>query len=391
MTGKPDQPRRDKTRLVQLGRKNDDYPAPVNIPVMRASTMLFDTIANANATLAKSNAGLPVLRYGARGTANAFALQEMITDIEGGDTTMLFPTGLAAIAHIFISLLRSGDHVLLAESIYRPARELATDFLPQRGIDCEFYDGGHEQMAKRLRPETRMVYLDNPGSIIYDIQDVPAMAKILDGRDTLLVVDNTWGAAGLYRPLQLGADISVIAVTKYIAGHSDIMMGSVTANARCAGVLKKDALLLGQTVSPDDAYLALRGIRSAAARLAMHQSHAREVVAWLQTHPLVERILYPALETDPGHALWKRDFDGANGLFTLEFKPHITQEHANSFAESLQMFGIGVSWGGFESLVLVYAAVPGWSGGRVARLHIGLEDPRDLITDLDNALAQLPS
>lgn len=380
----------DKTRFVRMGRSHkDEAPTTVNPPIVRASTVLYGTVEKMGDLRRRSDAGENVLRYGSRGTSTAFALMDAITQIEGGSGTMLFPTGLAAIAHVFVSALRPGDHMLLAESVYRPARALATDFLPQRGIACEFYPGGHDEIAKRLKPNTRMVYLDNPGSIIYDIQDVPAIARLLQDRDTLLAVDNTWGAAGLYRPIQLGADISIIAVTKYIAGHSDIMMGSVTANARAAPALENDARMLGQIVPPDDAYMALRGIRTAAARLAMHQAHTMDVIAAIRDEEPVEQVLYPALETDPGYNLFKRDFTGANGLFTIVFKPEITQHQADVFADSLELFGLGASWGGYESLVMVYPQVPGWSGGTVARLHIGLEEPADLIADLRQALARM--
>ncbi len=383
-------PRRQKTRFVRLGRDHGAAPpTTVNPPIVRASTVLYGTVDKMIDIRKRGDAGEHILRYGSRGTSTTFALEQAITEIEGGAYTTLFPTGLAAIAHAFISVLRPGDHVLLADTIYGPTRTLATDFLPQRGVTCEFYPGGHEEVAKRLRDNTRMVFLDNPGSIVYDIQDVPALAALLHGRETVLAVDNTWGAAGLYRPITLGADISIVAVTKYIAGHSDIMMGSVTANERCAKALRDDARILGQVVSPDDAYQALRGLRTVAARLAMHQSHAEEVVGWLAQHPLVERVLYPALESDPGHHLWKRDFAGANGLLTIEFKSDVDQRRANAFAEALELFGLGASWGGFESLVMVYGKVAGWTGGRVARLHIGLEDPHDLIADLEQALAKI--
>ncbi len=380
----------DKTRLVRMGRDHE-APAPttVNPPIVRASTVLYGTIDRMGDIRRRSDTGERILRYGSRGTTTTFALMDAITEIEGGESTMLFPTGLAAIGHVFVSALRPGDHILLAESVYRPARSLATDFLPQRGVECEFYPGGHDEIAKRLRANTKMVYLDNPGSIIYDIQDIPAIAKLLKGRDTLLAVDNTWGAAGLHRPLTLGADISIVAVTKYIGGHSDIMMGSVTANARAATGLEEDARLLGQIVPPDDAYMALRGIRTVGARLTIHQAHAREVIAAIERAPQIAEILYPPLESDPGHALWKRDFTGGNGLFTIVFKDHITQAQANTFAESLGLFGLGASWGGYESLVMVYPQVPGWSGGVVARLHIGLEDPGDLIADIHQALERM--
>jgi cystathionine beta-lyase len=302
---------------------------------------------------------------------------------------MLFPSGLAAIAHVFHSLLAPGDHVLLAETIYGPARAIAVEHLARRGVACEFYRGGHETVAGLLRAHTRMVYLDNPGSIVYDIQCLPELAHLLRGRETLLAVDNTWGCPGLHRPLKLGADISIVALTKYVAGHSDLVMGAVAAGGRCADRLWRDANLFGQTVSPDDAFSVLKGLRTAAARLAMHQAHAKEVIGWLQRQPAVARVLYPALPSDPGHVVWRRDFAGANGLLSVEFKPHITAADGDRFIDSLRLFGIGASWGGFESLALTYPRVNGWDGGALVRLHIGLEDPADLIADLARGFAAL--
>ena len=236
-----------------------------------------------------------------------------------------------------------------------------------------------------------MIYLDNPGSIVFDIQDVPALARVCRGRgnDILIAVDNTWGAPGLYRPLTLGADISIIAITKYIAGHSDLLMGSVTGNERCADLLYKTAGLLGQNVAPDDAYTALRGLRTAHARLSLHQANAMAVIKWLQQQPEVERILYPALETDPNYALWKRDFNGANSLFSVAFKQQVSAADASRFVDSLRMFGIGASWGGYECLALTYPPdrLKGWNGGALIRLHVGLEDPADVIADLQLGFA----
>ena len=381
---------REKTRLVHAARsKPVSGVGTVNPPVVRGSTVLYRDIATRKEVRARRDKGERVFSYGATGTPTTFALEDAINEIEAGTRTMLLPTGLAAIAHVFLSLLKPGDHLLLAETVYAPARSIALNYLSKRGIACEFYPGGHEEVARRLRPETAMVYLDNPGSIIYDIQDVPAIAKVLAGRDTLLAVDNTWGCPGIYRPLTLGADISVVAVTKYVAGHSDLVMGSVSAGPRCADQLWRDAGLLGQTVSPDDAFSALKGLRTAAARLAMHQAHTREVIGWLQAQPPVARILYPALEGDPGHALWKRDFRGANGLFSVEFKAGIAQADVDRMVDALRLFGIGASWGGFESLALTYPSIPGWRGGALVRLHIGLEDPADIIADLGQAFAAL--
>ena len=381
---------RKKTRLVHASRARlTGEVGTVNPAVVRASTVLYRDIATRRAVQARRAKGERTFSYGANGTPTTFALEDAINEIEGGVRTVLLPTGLAAIAHTFLATLRPGDHVLLADTVYGPARSIAVDYLAKRGIDCEFYPGGHQEVEKRLKPATRMVYLDNPGSIVYDIQDVPALARLLAGRDTLLAVDNTWGCPGLYRPLALGADISIVAVTKYIAGHSDLVMGSVSAGERCADQIWGDARLLGQTVSSDDAYSALKGLRTAAARLAMHQAHTAEVIAWLQQQPQVKRILYPALADDPGHALWKRDFTGANGLLSVEFNPNVAPADADRFVDSLRLFGIGASWGGYESLALTYPSIHGWSGGALVRLHIGLEDPADIIEDLARGFAAL--
>ncbi|MEL6873041.1 MAG: PLP-dependent aspartate aminotransferase family protein [Pseudomonadota bacterium] len=376
-----------KTRYVHIARDHTDAPRKsVNPPIVRASTVLYDNVATMVETRDLDAAGERVFRYGARGTPTSFALEEAITDVEGGAGTLLFPTGLAAVAHPFLSILRPGDHVLFAETVYGPARALATEYLPQRGITCEFYPGGHEQVAALIQDRTRMVYLDNPGSIVFDIQDVPAIRAAISDRDIALVVDNTWGCPGLYRPILLGADISVVAITKYVAGHSDVMMGSVTSNARYLKQLREDCDLLGQTVSPEDAYLALRGLRTAEARLAMHQVHTNKVADWLAAHPKIAEVLYPPREGDRHHSLFERDFAAGNGLLSVAFAPGVSQESVNRFVDGLKLFGLGASWGGFESLALVYGKVPGWDGGRIARLHIGLEEPDDLIADLAQSL-----
>jgi cystathionine beta-lyase len=378
----------EKTRIVHFGRDHTDAPRKaVNPPVVRGSTVLYQDCQTLRETRAMDETGERVFRYGARGTPTTFQLEAAITDIERGTGTLLFPTGLAAVAHPMLSLLRPGDHALFGDTIYGPARALATEFFPQRGVECEFYAGGADAVAERLRPNTKMVYIDNPGSIIFDIQDIPAIAKQLEGRETYLVVDNTWGAPALHRPIELGADVSLVAITKYIAGHSDILMGSVTANARCFEAMRKDSYLLGQTVSPDDAYQALRGLRTAATRFAAHEATAHKVIALLKQQPLVAKTFYPPDPADDHHALWKRDFSGGNGLLSFAFEDGITQEQVDRFVDALDLFGIGASWGGYESLVMIYGKVPGWDGGRVVRLHVGLEDAGDLMADLAQAFA----
>jgi cystathionine beta-lyase len=379
-----------KTRFVHVARGGSPNEARgVNPPVVRASTVLYPSVQAMGDIWTRRNRGERLFSYGARGTPTAYALEDAIAEIEGGARTMLFPTGLAAIAHTFLSLVRPGDHMLMADTIYGPARAIARRYLAERGVECEFYAGPAEVAIARRRPNTRMIYLDNPGSIVYDVQDVPALATACAGTDTLVVVDNTWGAPGLHRPLALGADVSIVALTKYVAGHSDMLMGSVSASARCAEALWRDANLFCNAVSPDDAYQVLRGLRTAGARLAMHQAHAMEVMTWLTKHPKVARVLCPALPADPGHALWTRDFDGFNGLFTVELAAGATQAQADAIADGLALFGLGASWGGYESLVITYPdGVAGWRGGPLVRLHVGLEDPADLIADLEQALAR---
>ncbi|CAN0331928.1 unnamed protein product, partial [Phaeothamnion confervicola] len=305
---------KDKTRMVHAGRPQfAGATRAVSPPLVRASTVLYGSSAHLRETAMRRHAGERNFSYGARGTPTVYALEDALTEIEGGSRTQLFPTGLAAIAHVFLSLLKPGDHVLLAETIYGPARAIADDYLVQRGIECEYYPAGAAgpaEVARRLKANTRLVYLDNPGSIVFDVQDLPAIAAAVraKGSAALIGVDNTWGAAGIYRPLALGADISVVALTKYIAGHSDITMGSVTAKAPIADQLWRDSGLLGQTVSPDDAYQVLRGLRTVSARIEQAHRHAMDVVAWLQRQPQVETVLFPPLPGDPGHALWQRDF-----------------------------------------------------------------------------------
>lgn len=387
---------RPMTRLVHAARPRTDGPSsPVNPPVVRASTVLYRDTAAAREVVRRRQSGERVLTYGARGTPTTFLLEEALNEVEQGDRTQLFPTGLAAIAHVFLSLLRPGDHALLADTIYDPARQIADHYLTPRGIACEYHPAGAagpSEVRRRLRPNTRLVYLDNPGSIVFDIQDLPALvAQVRSaGSDAVVAVDNTWGAAGLYTPLALGADVSIVALTKYIGGHSDFLMGSVTAKGEVAKRLWRDAELLGQTVSPDDAWMMLRGLRTVAGRLAQQAAHAAVVAAWLQGRPEVERLLYPSLPGDPAHELWKRDFKGTNSLFSIVLASHFDSAASDRMLNALRIIGIGASWGGFESLALNYPhGVNGWSGGTIVRLHVGLEDPADIIRDLEQGLAAL--
>lgn len=378
------------TRIVHAGRDLDSGGGrPVNPPVVRWSSVLFDDLAHMRETEAQGQ-----LSYGANGNPTAQALEAFVTELEGGHGTRLYPTGLAAIAQMFQAYLRPGDHVLITDAVYGPVRRLAKDYLEPFGIEYSFFATDGSDVESRLQPNTRMVYAEVPGSLAYEMCDLPALSILCKRRGVLLAVDNTWGSGVIYRPLQLGADISVMALTKYIAGHSDVMMGSVTTTEDCWQPLARMNTAVGNTVSPDDAYLVLRGARTVRARLALHQQNALKVAAWLQGRNEVVRVLHPALPEDPGHALWKRDCTGANGLLSFEFKQR-DNTVIDRFVAALTLFGVGYSWGGYESLVSVVTSrgtrtVADWSqNGPMIRLHIGLENPDDLIHDLEQAFAAI--
>ncbi|MBP0624056.1 cystathionine beta-lyase [Cupriavidus consociatus] len=382
------------TRLAHAGR-TPGVPGgqPVNPPVVRASTVLFESVAQQREMRTHRNSER-LFTYGARGNPTSFALEDMVTMLEGGYRTRLFPTGLAAAAMTLLAYVRPGQHVLLPDCVYEPVRNLADGFLRQHGIATDFYAADGSGLAARLRPETRLVYVEAPGSLAYEMCDLPAIAALAHAHGALVAADNTWGSGLLYRPLELGADISLMAATKYLSGHSDVMMGTVCTTEAVWQQLSAVADAFGMTVSPDDAYLVQRGIRSLGARLAQHQEGALAVANWLRERPEVAQVFCPALSDDPHHALWRRDCHGTNGLlsFTLRTPAPVAAER---FVDSLQLFGIGASWGGFESLAMLAdmrraRSVTDWSGhGTVIRLHIGLEGVADLLADLEQAFAAI--
>ncbi|WP_420995402.1 cystathionine beta-lyase [Cupriavidus sp. 30B13] len=378
---------RPLTRLAHGGRPSVvDGGQPVNPPLVRASTVLFDSTAQMREMRGRRGSER-LFTYGARGTPTAFALEDMVTELEGGYRTRLFPTGLAAAAMTLLACLRPGEHVLLPDCVYEPVRKLATGFLARHGIAASFYAGDGHDLQARLRPETRLVYVETPGSLAYEMCDLPAIAAIAHRHGALVAADNTWGSGLLYRPLALGADISLMAATKYLSGHSDVMMGTVCTTEAAWPALAGLADAFGIAVSPDDAYLVQRGMRTLGARMAQHERSALAVARWLQARSEVAEVFCPALPGDPGHALWQRDCHGTNGLlsFSLRGSAPGAAEH---FVDSLALFGIGASWGGFESLAVLAdmrgaRSVTDWSArGQVVRLHIGLEDSGDLIADL---------
>ncbi|MGN2411290.1 cystathionine beta-lyase [Pseudomonas syringae] len=379
---------RAHTALSQRGRSASSGPGlAVNPPVVRISTVLFDSLNSLREAEMRTKGPERSLTYGANGNPTAFALQDLVSELEGAHGTCLYPTGLAAVAQMFQSFLRPGDHVLLTESVYGPVRRLANTLLKAFDIQFDFYAADGSDVESMIKANTRMIYAEVPGSLTFDMCDLPALSQLCKAKSLLLAVDNSWGSGVLYKPLELGADISLMALTKYVAGHSDVMMGSVSTTENHWQTLKTMNTAVGNTVSPDDAYLVLRGARSLAARMAMHERHAMQVAQWLQGQPQVARVLYPALPDDPGHAIWKRDFHGCNGLLSFEFKT-ADRQVLDRFVSALKLFGIGYSWGGFESLITeIEQHGPDRGAGPMLRLQIGLESPEDLIDDLQNGFA----
>ncbi|HEX3061460.1 MAG TPA: cystathionine beta-lyase, partial [Usitatibacter sp.] len=322
------------------------------------------------------------------------AFEELMVELEGGHRAVTLPSGLAAVAVAILACAKAGDHVLVTDSAYGPTRRFCARTLARFGVETTFYDprigAGIEAL---FRPETRVVYLESPGSLTFEVQDFPAIASLAHSRGAAVIHDNTWATGMFFHSFDHGADLVVQAATKYPAGHSDVLIGSVVANEAWWPRLRDASRDLGQTASPDDIFLAVRGMRTLATRLARHEASALQVARALQSHPAVKRVLHPALPDDPGHALWKRDFLGSSGLFALELAPASGAQVAR-FVEGLECFAIGYSWGGYESLVVPAnlrgaRSVRPWEGGPLIRLQIGLEDPGDLLTDLDRALESM--
>lgn len=385
----PDTPKHPATVVVQGGRRPEWTGAVVNPPVWRASTILYPDTAALKDGLRHNADGH--WHYGRRGTPTQWSLAEALTDLDPGAVgTMLYPSGAAAVAGALLSILKPGDHLLMTDSAYDPTRRLCDAYLAPRGIETTYYDpcigSGIDAL---VQPNTRAIFMESPGSLTFEVQDVPAIVAVAKARGLVTLIDNTWATPLCLPVMAIGVDLSIIACTKYIVGHSDVMLGSVTSGAATWDALRLTAQVLGQCVSPDDAFLAARGLRTLDVRLARHRESALEIAHWLKAHPKVARVLHPALPDCPGHDIFARDFRGATGLFAFT----LASGDVNRVVDALKHFGIGYSWGGFESLALpteparCRSAVP-WTGGTVIRLQIGLEDVRDLLADLAQALDQ---
>jgi len=378
------------TLLTHLGRDPGKYEGMVNTPVFRTSTVIFPDLESYEA---RGGNDYKKVRYGLYGTPTTFSLEEAVARMEGGYQAVAVPSGLAAITAALCAFAKSGDHLLVADCVYSPTRNFCDRQFKAYGVDVQYYDPliGAE-IGKLIKPNTKAVFCEAPGSLTFEMQDIPAIAEVAHANGLVVLADNTWGTPYFFRSFEHGVDVSIHAATKYIAGHSDVLMGIIVTNERCWLPVRKTVADFGYGVSPDDCYATLRGFRTIGVRMKQQMSNAIRIARWLEARPEVQRVLYPALETDPGYAIWRRDFEGAASLFSFVLSP-AGEKAIAAFINALQLFGIGSSWGGFESLVTVahitkYRTATRWNpGGPTIRLHIGLEDPDDLIADLDRALA----
>ncbi len=377
---------KDNTKLVAAGRPHKRPAHPVNMPVERASTMLFPTYDD-------YLEGAKNITYGRLGVSTHRAFEEAVTALEGGYETRLAPSGLQACTAAILAFVSAGDHVLMTDSAYDPTRKFCDRFLKRFGVETTFYDplATKQEIAALMRPVTKVIFAESPGSLTFEVQDLPALAEAAHEGGAKLIVDNTWSGGYFCKPIGLGADVSLQAATKYLVGHADCLVGTITSvDEQTASKIYYSLLQIGSNVSADDAYLALRGMRTLSTRLERHERNALDLAKWLGKRTEVERVIHPALKSCPGHAHWKRDFTGSSGLFSVVLKP-VPLPAIKTFFNAFTLFGIGFSWGGFESLA-VHAhpekdrSATSWiEEGPVVRFHAGLEDIDDMKIDLERA------
>jgi cystathionine beta-lyase len=386
-TNHPTRTHRIDTEIVTVGRNPSEQFGYVNPPVYRGSTVLYPDLAS----FEQRKARYPYGRYGSPTTDS---LEAGLTLLEGGAGTVLTSSGLSAIAVALQSCLKAGDHLLLTDSCYAPTRRFCDNLMSKFGVNIEYYDPRiGAGISDLVRPETAAIFMESPGSQTFEVQDVPAITDVARQHNIVTMIDNTWATPLYFRPLDLGVDISIHAATKYVGGHSDVMLGTVTANEKTWSQVKTTWQLLGECAGPDVAWLGQRGLRTLSVRLNRQMASGIEIARWLEGRSEVAQVLHPALESHPDHALWKRDFKGASSLFSVVLKPG-PKEALAAFINDLELFGIGASWGGYESLVLpfdpraVRTATTWEADGPAVRLHIGLEDTADIIADLEAGFAR---
>ncbi|QIR24447.1 cystathionine beta-lyase [Enterobacter sp. SES19] len=380
------------TTLVQAGRSKKYTQGSVNSVIQRASSLVFDTVEEKK--IATRNRAKGGLFYGRRGTLTHFSLQEAMCELEGGAGCALFPCGAAAVANTILAFVEQGDHILMTNTAYEPSQDFCTKILSKLGVTTGWFDPLiGEGIAELIQPNTRIVFLESPGSLTMEVHDVPAIVKAVRSKapEAIVMIDNTWAAGVLFKALDFDIDISIQAATKYLIGHSDGMIGTAVSNARCWDQLRENAYLMGQMVDADTAYMTSRGIRTLGVRLRQHHESSLKVAEWLAQHPQVERVNHPALPGSKGHEFWQRDFTGSSGLFSFVLKKRLNNDELASYLDNFTLFSMAYSWGGFESLILanqpeqIAALRPGGDvdfSGTLIRLHIGLENVDDLIADL---------
>ncbi len=389
-TSKPLSP---ETLLTHLGRAPQSYHGAVNVPVYHASTILYETVEDLRAKPNPLQKGK--VQYGRAGTPTTFALEDVVAELEGAHGGIAMPSGLAAICGTFLALTKTGDHILVSDAVYHPTRAFCDNILSRFGVAVTYYDpriGGG--IAELLTADTTIVFTESPGSQTFEVQDVPAIAEAAHAAGALVIMDNTWATPLYCRPLDLGADVSVHAGTKYIVGHADAMLGLILTGEALYDRIRLSTNTLGYSTGPDDAYLGLRGLRSLAVRMPRHRDTALSLADWLAGRPEVKRVLHPAFPGNPDYDLWSRDFSGSSGLFGVILKP-CSERALSDMLNGMELFGMGYSWGGYESLIIptspekIRTAVPWEETGQCLRIHAGLEAPSDLIEDLKQGFERL--
>lgn len=390
---------RPETQLVHLGRNPTFTQKGVNPVIQRTSSVIFDSVEDKKHAVRNRANG--VLMYGRRGTQTHFAFQEAMTELECGAGCVLYPSGAAAITNAIMSFINAGDHILVTGSAYDPTQNFCDKILTGLNVETNYFDPLiGDKIADLIRPNTKIVFLESPGSITMEVHDLPAIVKAVRQKspEIIIMIDNTWAAGVLLKPLLFDVDISIQSATKYINGHSDGMLGLAVANQRCIETLRENSYLLGQTADPDTVYMAGRGLHTLPTRLKQHEANSLTVANWLVEHPSVAHVFHPALPSHPGYAVFKRDFSGCNGLFSFQLISRLSPKQFSDFLDHFSHFKMGYSWGGFESLILGYQTEDLLNmrqydyqpdSGSFFRLHVGLEHPQDLIDDLQRAFERI--
>ena len=386
---------KEDTKIAHKGRDPESNHGIINPPVYHASTIAWGSVAEMKRRRAQRwEPG--VYTYGRHGTPTHDALEEAFAAVSGGYRSVAVSSGLAAINAAMLAFLEQGDHVLMVDSVYGPARNFCDNVVGRFGVETTYYDPAiGAGIGNLIRDNTRIVYVEAPGSLTFEMQDIPAIAEEAHRAGCVVIMDDTWSSGVYFKPFEHGVDVSALAATKYVVGHSDVMMGLITTTEECWDRVRPSAAVLGANSGPDDVYLTLRGLRTIKVRLARHQETGFILARWLEARPEVDRVLHPGLPGFPGHDLWKRDFTGASGLFSFVLKGGYSEERINAMLDGMRFYAMGASWGGFESLIIPVdpssnRTATEWKGpGQLIRIHAGLEDPEDLIADLEAGFRRL--